>query len=39
MGQSTEMRPVIIIKGYKHFNKEINDASTLVVDESDDLYR
>ena len=39
MGQSAEMQPVILIKGYKHFNKEINDASTLVVDKSEDLYR
>ena len=39
MGQSAEMQPVILIKGYKHFNNEINDAATLTVDKSDDLYR
>ena len=39
MGQSDEMRPIILVKGFDMNQYEINDAFNLTVNNEDDLYR
>ena len=39
MGQSNEMKPIIIIKGLNKKRHEINNAFDLIVDKNEDLYR
>ena len=39
MGQSDEMRPIILVKGFDKSQYEINDAFNLTVNKEDDLYR
>ena len=41
MGQSKELKPVILIKGFNFIKKqyEINNAFDLIVDQAEDLYR
>ena len=39
MGQSDEMKPIILIKGFAKNQYEVNDAFNLIVNSEDDLYR
>ena len=39
MGQSDEMKPIILVKGFDMNQYEINDAFNLTVNNEDDLYR
>ena len=39
MGQSNEMKPVILVKGFNKKSYKPNDALDLIVNESEDLYR
>ena len=39
MGQSDEMKPIIIVKGIDKNQYEVNDAFNLTVNSEDDLYR
>lgn len=39
MSQGSEMKPVIILKGFNKNKYQINNASNLVVNREDDLYR
>ena len=39
MGQSDEMKPIIIVKGFDKNQYEVNDAFNLTVNSEDDLYR
>ena len=39
MGQTNELMPVVLIKGFNKSEYEINDAINLVVNERNDLYR
>ena len=39
MGQSNELKPVILIKGYKNNTRKSIDAYNLIIEEKDDLYR
>ena len=39
MSQGSEMKPVIILKGFNKNKYQINNASYLVVNREDDLYR
>ena len=39
MGQSDEMKPIILLKGFDMNQYEINDAFNLTVNNEDDLYR
>ena len=39
MGQSDEMKPIILVKGFDMNQYEINDAFNLTVNKEDDLYR
>ena len=39
MGQSNEMKPVILVKGFNKKSYKANDAFDLIVNESEDLYR
>ena len=39
MGQSDEMKPIILVKGFDMNQYEINDAINLTVNNEDDLYR
>ena len=39
MGQSDEMKPVILIKGFNKCSHQVNDAIDLIVNENEDLYR
>ena len=39
MGQSDEMKPIILVKGFDMNQYEINDAFNLTVNNEDDIYR
>ena len=39
MGQTNELMPVVLIKGFNKSEYETNDAINLVVNERNDLYR
>ena len=39
MGQSDEMKPIILVKGFNMNQYEVNDAFNLTVNNEDDLYR
>ena len=39
MGQSDEMKPIILVKGFDKNQYEVNDAFNLTVNSEDDLYR
>ena len=39
MGQSNEMKPIVIIKGLNKNRDETNNAFDLIVDKNEDLYR
>ena len=39
MGQSDEMKPIILVKGFDMNQYEVNDAFNLTVNSEDDLYR
>ena len=39
MGQSDEMKPIILVKGFDKHQYEVNDAFNLTVNSEDDLYR
>ena len=39
MGQSDEMKPIILVKGFDMNQYEINDAFNITVNNEDDLYR
>ena len=39
MGQGSEKKPVVIVKGFNKKAYKVNDALNLVVSREDDLYR
>ena len=39
MGQASQKKPVVIIKGYKFVQSNVSDAKTLIRSENEDLFR
>ena len=39
MGQGSDMKPVVIIKGFDRSNYSVNNAYDLIVNKDEDLYR